>query len=165
MRIEHGVSPKHEGYEYAILTKTNLKEIKDFCHNMIFEETSLYTVLQCNKYAHVVKDKKSKTIGYAVFDCSNNINKGFIKSVDTQAMIMAKEKEKELVLSIYPRKWGRAESDNTAVSISLAGCWRLKEAGENHKIISQKYNETVIRFNCNQGAPIEIKLLESNSPA
>lgn len=152
--IDHGISPKYEGYEYAILTKTNLEGIKAFCHKMIFEETALYTVLQCNKYVHIVKDKETNITGYAVFNCGNLIDKGFVKDVDSPVMIMTKEKEEGLTISLTLRKG----ISSKGVTLTLDGCWGLKTAGKNYKIISNKKNETAIWFNCQQGEPIEIEL-------
>jgi len=154
--IDHGFSPKYEGYEYAIIKNSSLKEIKGFCHKMVFEETSLYTVLQCNKYAHIVKDKESNIIGYAVFNSSSIVDKGFVKTVDSPVMIMVEEKEGELTLNICLRNWIISK----VVTLTLKGCWCLKEEGEKYKITSVKENETDLRVSCQLGTAIEIQLVK-----
>jgi len=157
--IDHGFLPKYEGYEYAVLKETTLKEIKDFCCNMIFEETSLYTVLQCDKYAHIVKDKESNITGYAVFNSSRVIDKGIVKAVDSPVMIMVKENGEELELNISLRNWIISK----AVVLTLRGCWGLKEEGENCKIIAVDEEETKIQFICHQGKSIGINLVKAEN--
>lgn len=157
--IDHGFLPKYEGYEYAILKGTTLKKIKDFCQKMIFEETSLYTVLQCDKYAHIVKDKESNVIGYAVFNSGRVIDKGVVKAVDCPVMIMVKKNGEELELYITLSNWIISK----AVTLTLKGCWDLKEEGENYKIISVDEDETKIQFICHQGKTIKIKLVKAKN--
>ncbi|GKX29745.1 chondroitin sulfate ABC exolyase [Vallitalea longa] len=183
--IDHGKAPKNQGYEYAILVKTDEEKINDFTKQMSNRETALYTVLQKDKTAHIVKDRLTNTTGYAVFEANDNIDKGIVEGVDTPTMIMTKQSKDNMVLSIvdpdlrlyegkdesqydengnrkevsiYSRQWCKNESGSSTVKLMLNGEWNLSSSYENCRLLSSKSGKTELEFTCKDAKPIEIVL-------
>lgn len=183
--IEHGKAPKNKTYEYAIVVKTNAEEMVSFTEKMSNVNTAFYTVLQKDKNAHIVKDNLSNTTGYALFEANHNINKGLILAVDTPSMVMTKETEEALVLSVcdpdlrlysgieedqydkqgnrievslYSRKWRDALSQESTLMLTIKGKWILKETGKQCKIKYSDDEKTTLEFVCRNAVPIEISL-------
>lgn len=188
--IKHGMAPDNGSYEYAILVDTNPGQMKAFTNKMKNSNSAPYTVLQKNAKAHIVKDKKTKTTGYALMEANDALNKGRIISVDTPSMVMTKEKGNNLILSEvdpdwrlyrgkdedqydddgnfvggvgpYDRPWKDNESKMHQLHLTIKGEWELEEKGDNYRIISRKDNKTVLEFDNKNAMPIEIKLSPVN---
>ncbi|MGL4538696.1 MAG: chondroitinase family polysaccharide lyase [Cetobacterium sp.] len=91
--INHGKAPKNAKYHYAILIKGTKEE------QGRFKKSSDYEVLNQDNNSHIVKDLKSNTIGYALFEGGKVKDNKFIESVDTPSMILLQEKGKEIQMS------------------------------------------------------------------
>ncbi|WP_291864856.1 chondroitinase family polysaccharide lyase [Maribacter sp.] len=87
--INHGLAPKNEGYQYVIYPFNNELQINSF-NKKIKKDTS-YAILRADSIAHIVKDLKTNTTGYVVFEANTNIEQGILKTVSKPVLIMAKE--------------------------------------------------------------------------
>lgn len=183
--IKHGKAPKGRDYEYAILVDTTTGELEQFAENMKNKFTAAYTVLQKDKYAHILKDNPSNTTCYAVFDHSKEINQEQVFSVDTPCLIMASENENLLRLSIcdpdlrlysgidedqydengnrievsvYSRKWINSPSEPHTLTLKLKGIWKMEHAPENCELLHCQNNCTILKVTGKDGVPTEISL-------
>ncbi|MDC0584772.1 polysaccharide lyase beta-sandwich domain-containing protein, partial [Bacteroidales bacterium] len=83
--INHGKQPKDAQYEYMI--QLNSKAV----------DTN-YTVLKKDQFAHVVQDKKTGIVAYAVFKACNDLP-GLVTSCSRPGLIMLKQEENKLLMS------------------------------------------------------------------
>lgn len=185
--LSHGKAPKNESYEYAIILQTNLTEIKEMKKEI--QQGLLYEVRQKDEKAHIVVDKQKNITAYAFFEPCCNLKEGMIQSVDTPCMIMTKQEQKQMVLSIcdpdlrlyegidedqydedgnrrevsiYSRKWRLSKSISSKIQVVVRGNWGLIEKSSCCQII--QYNEdenvTVLEFQCREAIPIELTMIQ-----
>ena len=185
--IKHGKSPKNESYEYAILVQSNHNELIQFAKKMSKKKKAVYTVLQKNSRAHIVRDHASNTTAFALFEANENINQAGLKSVNAPVLVMIKDKENTKVMSlcdpdlhlyegeadviiengkrkersVYSRDWTKNESKESIIRVRLKGNWSLKP-NEYCKLISNSSNETVLEFTCHHGLTREVTLIANN---
>ena len=91
--INHGKAPKNKRYHYSVLIKGDKKEQKSF------EKYMSYEVVNQNDRSHIVKDFKSETIGFAIFESGKVEKNEFIEFVDTPSMIMIKNSKNGIQMS------------------------------------------------------------------
>ena len=178
LTVDHGKAPKGGSYEYAILPQTTQTEISSFA------KKPSYKVLQKDRNAHIVRDLKSNTTSYILFETPDVLPKGLIQKVDTSCLIMLREHKQEAVLtvcqpdlalyrgpsddiydeqgkrierSIYSRPWIGNPSQSIPVRIELKGKWEIDETPE-CKIVSSDTKKTVLEFTCTDAASLEVKL-------
>lgn len=175
---DHGKAPKGGTYEYVILPQTNASVLK------VFAKKPSYQVLQKDRRAHIVRDLKSNTTSYVLFETPAALPKSLIQKVDTSCLIMLHESKEEAVLtvsqpdlalyrgasddlfdeqgkrierSIYSRPWIGNPSRPIPVRIELKGKWEADETPY-CKIISSDTKKTVLEFICMDAASFEVKL-------
>ena len=178
LTVDHGKAPKGGSYEYAILPQTTQTEISSFA------KKPSYKVLQKDRNAHIVRDLKSNTTSYILFETPDVLPKGLIQKVDTSCLIMLREHKQEAVLtvcqpdlalyrgpsddiydeqgkrierSIYSRPWIGNPSQSIPVRIELKGKWEIDETPE-CKTVSSDTKKTVLEFTCTDAASLEVKL-------
>lgn len=178
LTVDHGKAPKGGSYEYAILPQTTQTEISSFA------KKPSYKVLQKDRNAHIVRDLKSNTTSYILFETPDVLPKGLIQKVDTSCLIMLREHKQETVLtvcqpdlalyrgpsddiydeqgkrierSIYSRPWIGNPSQSIPVRIELKGKWEIDETPE-CKTVSSDTKKTVLEFTCTDAASLEVKL-------
>ena len=178
LTVDHGKAPKGGSYEYAILPQTTQTEISSFA------KKPSYKVLQKDRNAHIVRDLKSNTTSYILFETPDVLPKGLIQKVDTSCLIMLREHKQEAVLtvcqpdlalyrgpsddiydeqgkrierSIYSRPWIGNPSQSIPVRIELKGKWEIDET-PGCKTVSSDTKKTVLEFTCTDAASLEVKL-------
>ena len=178
LMIDHGKAPKGASYEYAVLPQTDQATMKAFA------KKPSYKVLQKDRNAHIVRDLKSNTTSYVLFETPDVLPKGLIQKVDTSCLIMLRENEKEVILtvcqpdlalyrgssddiydeqgkrierSIYSRPWINNESAEIPVTIALKGQWKVTETPF-CKLISVDKKQTVLRFSCRNAYSFDVVL-------
>ncbi|WP_455586183.1 chondroitinase family polysaccharide lyase [Bacteroides sp.] len=179
LTIDHGKAPKGASYEYAILPKTDATVMKSFV------KKPSYKVLQKDRNAHIVRDLKSNTTSYVLFETPNaSLPKSLIQRVDTSCLIMLREDKQETVLtvcqpdlalyrgpsddiydgqgkrierSIYSRPWIGNPSQPIPVCIELKGQWGINNVPF-CKVLSSDAQKTVLQFTCTDAASLEVKL-------
>lgn len=178
LTVDHGKAPKGGSYEYAILPQTTQTEISSFA------KKPSYKILQKDRNAHIVRDLKSNTTSYILFETPDVLPKGLIQKVDTSCLIMLREHKQEAVLtvcqpdlalyrgpsddiydeqgkrierSIYSRPWIGNPSQSIPVRIELKGKWEIDET-PGCKTVSSDTKKTVLEFTCTDAASLEVKL-------
>lgn len=178
LTVDHGKAPKGASYEYAILPQTDRATMEAFA------KKPSYKVLRKDRNAHIVRDLKSNTTSYVLFETPDALPKGLVQKVDTSCLVMLHEDKKEAVLtvcqpdlalyrgasddiydeqgkrierSIYSRPWIGNPSQPIPVRIELKGKWE-PDATPYCKVLSADKQKTVLEFTCTDAASLEIKL-------
>ena len=178
--IDHGKSPKGASYEYAVLPQTVVPVMKQFA------KKPSYKVLQKDRNAHIVRDLKSNTTSYVLFETpSADLPKGLLMKADTSCLVMIHEEKGKALLtvaqpdlafyrgpsdeafdengkrierSIYSRPWINNDSGEIPVTVTLKGCWTVQETPA-CQVVSSDKNSTVIRFICKDGMSQDTELI------
>ncbi len=180
--IDHGKAPTESQYQYAVLINTNINQSEKF-NQALQSEQPPFTVVRKDRYAHIVKDSITKTTGYALFEPVNSLEDNLIHAVDTAAILMSKQQNGILHLSvtnpdinlyqgqesdqldeqglqkevsIYSRKWRYQPPIPSQVAITLHGQWT--GAGTNYQVRSLNNNQTLVLVNTVAGAPVQLTL-------
>ncbi|MCT4685794.1 chondroitinase family polysaccharide lyase [Vallitalea sp.] len=181
--IEHGKAPLNGEYEYMIIIKSNYDEL-EYIKNMQLNN-SIYEVIQKDEKAHIVFDYETNIMGYAFFEISEDIDKGLVASIDTPCMVMTKEVDEKVILSIcdpdlrlykgtdksqydkdgnrkevsvYSRKWINNASKQYLLTIKIKGKWEcIGKRKECRKIVIEN-NNSIIQFMVKDAKPIELEL-------
>ncbi|WP_052427357.1 chondroitinase family polysaccharide lyase [Neobacillus niacini] len=183
--IDHGKSPKDGKYQYAVLVKTDYEKMKAFGESMADPNQAPYVVLQQDRMAHIVHDRATGIMGYALFEANNSVNQGLVRAVDTPTMVMTRMDGEKLVLSavdpdlrlyegieedqydengvqkevsIYSRTWRHSESIMRAFKLTIEGEWKTDSTDERIRILSSENGRTVLEFDSKDAAPMEIVL-------
>ena len=180
LTVDHGKAPKGASYEYAILPQTDRSVMKAFA------KKPSYKVLQKDRNAHIVRDLKSNTTSYVLFETPDVLPKGLVQEVDTSCLVMLRENKEEAILtvsqpdlalyigtsddildekgkrverSIYSRPWKTHPSQSVPVRITLKGKWDIRnENPDKYRIISQAGNTTVLEFVCTDAESMDVEL-------
>ena len=178
--IDHGKSPKGASYEYAVFPQTVVPVMKQFA------KKPSYKVLQKDRNAHIVRDLKSNTTSYVLFETpSADLPKGLLMKADTSCLVMVHEEKGKALLtvaqpdlafyrgpsdeafdengkrierSIYSRPWINNDSGEIPVTVTLKGCWTVQETPA-CQVVSSDKNSTVIRFICKDGMSQDTELI------
>ena len=178
LTVDHGKAPKGASYEYAILPQTDRPVMKAFA------KKPSYKVLQKDRNAHIVRDLKSNTTSYVLFETLDVLPKGLVQKVDTSCLVMLRENKEEAILtvsqldlalyrgpsddiydeqgkrierSVYSRPWINNESAEIPVTITLKGRWKVTETPY-CKLVSVDKKQTVLRFSCRDAAGFDVVL-------
>ncbi|MDL2214600.1 chondroitinase [Dysgonomonas sp. OttesenSCG-928-M03] len=178
LTVNHGKAPKGQSYEYMVVPQTNENEMQNISKKVP------YKVLQKDRNAHIVKDIACNTTSYVLFETPLSLPDGVVQKADTSCLIMLEETDRTLNLtvcnpdlvlyrgasdelfdengkrierSIYSRPWISNKSKEIPVTITLRGKWNVKET-DNCKIISSNNGQTVLRFDCKDGASFGVEL-------
>jgi len=165
--INHGLAPNNASYQYVIYPFNNESEIKNF-GNKVKNDNS-YTILKADSIAHIVKDEKTNTIGYVVFEADENLENGILKSVSKPALIMARtEGANKTTLSVVqpdlnfePKVNNRYINFSRPVkfSITINGKWSTAIT-EKVQSIDISIEETIISLELKDGFSHEIVLVK-----
>lgn len=176
---QHGRSPKHASYEYAVLPHTDIRQLKAFA------KKPPYRLLQQDDKAHIVMVPTLRTTSYVLFESSAQLPaEGLLQQTDTACLVMVKEEADRVLLSvaqpdlalyrspsdeafdaagkriersIYSRPWTANESQVVPVTLTLKGTWQASGSSACH-VISAQQGVTVLCFDCKDGAGIEVQL-------
>ncbi|WP_213585889.1 chondroitinase family polysaccharide lyase [Paenibacillus sp. J2TS4] len=184
--IDHGKAPKNGKYEYAVLVNTDADRMAGFAETMADPDQAPYRVLQQDRMAHIVYDRATGITGYALFEASEDVNQGLIRAVDTPSMVMTRQEEDRLVLSVvdpdlrlyegieedqydengvqkevsvYSRTWRHSESIMRPMKLTIEGEWELASADSRIRILSSEGGRTVLELDCKDAEPLELALL------
>lgn len=165
--INHGLAPKNANYQYVIYPFNNEAEIHNF--NKRIKNDKTYTILKADSVAHIVKDEKTNTTGYVVFEANTNLENGILKSVSKPALVMAKSNSvNEVLLSVvqpdlnFPEiRMNKFENYSRPVkfSISLKGKWSAAIT-ENVLSVDNSGDTTSISLELKNGLSHEIVLMK-----
>ena len=181
--ISHGKQPQNRGYEYAIKVAAGRAGARAFAGNMGELKQAAYTVLQRDNNAHIVKDRASNTLSYALFEPSQDIAHGLLKSVDTAVMVMLKQKNDVLEMaltdpdlnlyqgidqsqyndagimrevSIYSRAWRYSVPQKKTTRLTLAGQWKAAK-DDRYRVIKTIKGNTIIEVDTIAAQPVQMR--------
>lgn len=168
--IDHGSSPKDEGYEYEILVNTPTDKVLDYLKPR-------YEILQKDASAHIIEHKNTGITAYAVFDAKKSL-KGPLSSTDTPIMAMFKVKEVASILTIadpdfHQEKWNHnmslmpeaiknAPNKASIVTLTLKGEWFLAAKTDELLELFHQNGNTTLKIFCKDGKSIDIPLQQDD---
>ncbi|MFB9058113.1 chondroitinase family polysaccharide lyase [Mariniflexile ostreae] len=160
--INHGMSPNNSGYEYVIIPATDDAEMASFSNNMSNANTAFYEVVQKNKSGHIVS--YNDMYGYALFEASSYPNTQPLKSNDSPCLLMIKESNDKLSMSVVNPDLNFANSSNgeslaSTLTFKVHGNWSLDSSFGGNVVLSDTgVTETTITIEAKDGLPVDITL-------
>jgi hypothetical protein len=132
-----------------------------------------------------VRDTRSGSVGYAVFDAKSSVNLGLLEQVSIPCMAMCREVNGSLILAVANPDLGliapdqppptdilsgitgrnllRATSPKSAVRLTLEGRWDVPKQA-NARIVSLTNASTIVEVSCQNGLTTEITLARAGTP-
>lgn len=184
--INHGAAPKNADYEYMVLIQPSSNELKSTVSAFGCAKKMPYEVLQKDTLAHIVKDKASNSVGYALFEAGKLKIKADVLSVDKPCMLMTTklasnrmalsvcdpdlnfyqgpadekfdENGKYIERSVYARTWKDNESKASELEVQIAGKWQMEGNSDYISIISSDKNITKLKVKTQHAFTREIIL-------
>jgi len=163
--LEHGNAPENGSYQYVIYPSIHKSEWKQFGKKV--KKDNSFDISRADHTAHIVKDKKTKTTAYAIFEALKELDCGIVRKVSEPSLIMAKPIDsKTVVLSIVQPDLNFKEyktnkflnySNPVSLSIDLNGKWNTN-ISSSVKSINHKKNTTTLHLECKDGIPLKIEL-------
>ncbi|WDE95219.1 polysaccharide lyase family 8 super-sandwich domain-containing protein [Lentisphaera profundi] len=156
--IDHGINPLDAGYEYTVLPQEKLEKYE------AFNKRELYTVLQKDEKAHIVKN--NKTIGYVVLE-GGQLNKGPLTMSKNPLLLMLSQEAELMRLGLADPQLNlelekvSGNQRSIAHSIRLKGVWNKVKCLNNPEMkiqLSVVNNETVLSLNCINGESYDLEL-------
>ena len=159
--INHGTAPVDASYEYMMLVKPSIKEVK------AASKKAPYNVIQADNSAHVVKDVQTGITAYIIYKAYENAST-LLKTADSETIVMEREKaDGSVVMSVCTPDLGITQKSYTTSQTSqplvrkvvLNGTYRLATAYDNVKL-TENSGQTVIEATCQHGQPVEFILVK-----
>ncbi len=177
--IYHGTVFRHGGYEYMQVVHASDADVTAYMRQLPYE------VLQRDSMAHIVRDRVTETIGYALFE-AGEVDQGLLLSVSKPALVMIGGADNALTVSlsdpdlrfyegpaderldangkriersIYSRAWIDRPSQPSAVRLTLRGEWRIEGDSSSVRVESVGGN-TELTVTCREGATRQINLIQ-----
>ena len=167
--LDHGAMPQAGTYEYAVLVQRSPSKVRAFASALE------YNVWQKDSQAHIVHHRDSKTTGYALFDIAARPTKGKIISVTRQSLVMTREIDDGLLLSVADPDFGwswtiqnphvfnslmpNQPSMPRTMRVRVRGQWSLDGMYGQAMVIMSNSNRTVVEFTCQDGKTVDVKLI------
>lgn len=170
--INHGRSPNNGAYQYVvypfIVDSLNENNISTFKKHITDDNS--YQILQADKYAHIVADNNTSTIGYALFSADKPITHGLLTSVSDPALIMLQQQNNETAtlsivqpdLNFKQLKPIAGYSEPVSLTMSLKGQWKVA-AHAQVTAVNYDNNNTQINLSCQHGLVIKLHI-EKTTP-
>ncbi len=165
--IKHGKAPKNQTYEYVLLPKTDFNKISTFAKKMNNPQTALYTVLQKDNTAHIIEDKESKTIAYAIFEANKDFDKGKLKHNSAACLVMMQTNEEgKITMSVCDPDLHlpednyetTKESEETKIQLLIKGRWKIESENPKCRKLGEQDGNSLLEFDLQHASPQEIIL-------
>lgn len=159
--INHGCAPAEASYEYMLLVKPSIKEVK------AASKKAPYNVIQADNSAHVVKDVQTGITAYIIYKAYES-GSTLINSADAETIVMERAKEDgSIVMSVCTPDLGITRKGYTTSQTSqplvkrvvLNGNYKLAQAQDN-VTLAVDGGQTVIEATCQHGQPVEFILVK-----
>lgn len=159
--INHGCAPAEASYEYMLLVKPSIKEVK------AASKKAPYNVIQADNSAHVVKDVQTGITAYIIYKSYEGTST-LLKSAEAETIVMERIKEDgTVVMSVCTPDLGITEKGYTTSQTSqplvkkviLNGSYKLAGAVDNVKLVEDG-GQTMIEAICQHGQPVEFILVK-----
>ena len=161
--IDHGVAPDNASYEYMLLVRPSIKEVKNAT------KKAPYQVIQADNSAHIVKDTPTGITAYILYkeyDGGENL----LRKADGETIVMERMKEDgTVVVSICTPDLGITQKGYTTSQTSqpieknivLNGKWDVK-CGKKNITLTVSGENTIVTATCLHGQPVEAILERLN---
>ena len=178
--IDHGNGAvSGGGYEYMLVVHASDDDVARY------REELPYEVLRRDASAHILRDKPSGVVAYALF-APGRVGEGLLESVSLPSLVMiggggdrltvsAADPDlrfyegpsdevfdadgKRVERSIYSRKWIDNPSGASELNVVIRGRWQMD--GDTPGCRTAVYGgNTVVTFTCREGATREVNLIE-----
>lgn len=175
--LDHGQPPRDDGYgevryHYVMLVQTTPAALAAYA------AAPPYRVLLQNHQAHIVEAAPSplsgrKTTAYALFETDWVIPWGALRKTDTPVLVMMKETDDGLLLSLadpdlhLPKRRNMGYLDDeanatpsrpSAVRLDLRGRWRLAQSCASVQSVLVRDDVTTLTVACRHGLSVEVLL-------
>jgi chondroitin-sulfate-ABC endolyase/exolyase len=184
--VEHGKAPVKQSYEYAMFIKTDQKEMESVALKMS-SNNPLYSVLQKDSIAHIVRFEAQQLTGMAIFGSNKKLRDTLVLRNDRPCLVMYKKEGDELHISvtdpdlafyeglddspltadgkrkevsIYSRMWYRSASKPAVVKLLIKGDWSLKAETDKLSAVLRPDGNTLISVACADGIASKIELVK-----
>lgn len=186
--IDHGAHPRDASYEYAILVGSGTRGTREFARAMTVRATAPYRVLEKSDHAHIVLDRETNTVSYALFEAGEVSVPGSLRAVSRPSMVMLRENGsvlevayvdpdlglyegrdesqydaagKRVEVSVYSRPWRNALAKDRVSSLTFAGRWRVApdDAG---RVTAHAAAATTIEVTSRPGIPVQLTLVKED---
>ena len=174
--LDHGNAPSNKGYEYAVLVQQPIRQVRKFA------EAPEYVVRQRDGNAHIVHHRGLKTTGYALFNTAARPMSGLVKSVSLPSLVMTREEEDGLLLSVADPDYGWSRTIQTrhrqdgslivnqpsvprTVTVTVRGQWGLVGMHDDVSIADVQSDDTMVAFICEHGATVQATLVRTGISA
>lgn len=174
--FNHGNLPSGDDYLYVV--SLDGKPLND---KIAAAPADYFKVLQQNSAAHILYSKEKQTYAYSLFKAGEiATDQGVLASSDSDAMVMVKEGDKSIDLSLahldlgllakdqsFYQVWSIKEdnqwndSQEQTVTIKLRGHWELLDNAQGKVTLDgyeKETNQTVLTFRCIDAKSVEVKL-------
>ena len=170
--LDHGPMPQGASYEYAVLVQRSPDRVSAFA------SSPEYDVWRRDGEAHIVHHREMKATGYALFDADARPTNGPVVAVSLPSLVMAREVEDGLLLSVADPDFGWRWETQTPhrqdgslvvnqasmprkVEVTVRGKWRLEGMYDLAGARVQS-GQTVVAFMCQDGKSVEVKLVRAD---
>ncbi|MEG1585873.1 MAG: polysaccharide lyase beta-sandwich domain-containing protein, partial [Bacteroidales bacterium] len=159
---DHGIAPQKQGYEYMIMVSPSQKEQADLLTG------DYYNVIRKDAVAHIVYDKKTSVTGAVFFEAYQpETPETELLSASKQTFVMYRQDDNRILMSICDPDLNipeltyttSKESQVKEKEIRLAGKYALLEKNPAVECCPEGEN-TLLKVQCKEGLPIEIRLLK-----
>ena len=170
--LDHGPMPQGASYHYAVLVQRSPDRVSTFA------QSPEYDVWQKDHEAHIVHHRGMKAMGYALFDADARPANGSIVSVSLPSLVMTREMNDGLLLSVADPDFGwsweiqtphrqdgslivNQASEPRKVEVTVRGKWTLDQSYDLAEVVDEGEDQTVVAFMCQDGKSVEVKLVRS----
>lgn len=104
--FEHGNHPETTECVYTLIPDTTPEAMRQFARAIVVSDEAPYSVLHKNAQAHIVRDRKSRTTGYVIFDrdwtppANMDRRLGAVRAVNRPCAVMVKEQDGGMRVSV-----------------------------------------------------------------
>ena len=179
--IDHGGAVSGGGYEYMMVVHASDGQMARYGRELPYE------VLRRDAAAHVLRDRPSDTVAYALF-AAGKVDEGALESVSLPSLVMIGGGDgaltvsvadpdlrfyegpadevfdpagKRIERSVYSRTWIDSPSAASELRVAIRGRWRLDDDVPWCRAAVEG-ERTVLVFACREGATREVNLTEMN---
>ncbi len=183
--FNHGEAPKNDSYQYAMLVKSDAKQLEAFKTKMS-GKTPIYKVLQQDSLAHKVWYAPKNITAQSIFKANETLNDSLLITTDKACLVMyQKEKSsfsfsvtdpdlafysgpddtkilpngKRKEESIYSKPWYGKPSQPSVICVIVKGLWQVKSDLNDVKAVFLNGN-TELSIPCKYGIATAFMLMK-----
>lgn len=183
--FDHGNAPKDATYQYAMLIKSDIKQLESFKTKM-GTKVPVYKVLQQDSLVHKVWYAPKNITAQAIFKANENLKDSLLLTADKACLVMYQKGNSSIEMSvtdpdlafysgpddtailpdgkrkeesIYSKPWYGKPSQPSVVCVRVKGLWQVKSELNDIKWVSINGN-TELSIPCKYGIATQFKLVK-----